>query len=435
MSMYRVSTNPAGEKQWWSPDDNIPTSHRFIRSATYEEAVIIDVILHENSLGKMPSDRWGKIITTLMNAFRPYILFTGGNDIFLTGPFKTHKEASEYGPIAEKRLWNNDPNWRCIELKDTYGLRVDAQVDFNTEPHLYIVVTRETDVYLVGPFDDADARRDYGATAQKELWEDDPHWKTIDVWNLSETKDLRIEAPDDITVVPGAYNLACGLNADGSGIEPKISGKLDPKTPVVVLKANDVYTPPHLIADGIIIANQGINLFDLAMTTNTIGYKSVDWTDLIAEDGSIESLLMEVTRTPKDGPAITERFSIRVPYSFSDFNPILNSAKSGDRKSEFKIIYNLPNDELGMTTDDKESCIFTRDNDIDGVLVLAFRATLNLKTSYARGLGAIVPILAESEIAKELTFEIIGWKPRLFFATPKGVIRIHQYESPLQPTG
>jgi len=267
------------------------------------------------------------------------------------------------------------------------------------------------------------------------LWEDDPHWKTIDVWNLSETKELRLEAPDDITVVPGAYNLACGLNADGSVIEPKISGKLDPKTPVVVLKANDVYTPPHLIADGIIIANQGINLFDLAMTTNTIGYKSVDWTDLIAEDGSIESLLMEVTRTPKDGPAITERFSIRVPYSFSDFNPILNSAKSGDRKSEFKIIYNLPNDELGMTTDDKESCIFTRDNDIDGVLVLAFRATLNLKTSYARGLGAIVPILAESEIAKELTFEIIGWKPRLFFATPKGVIRIHQDESPLQPTG
>jgi hypothetical protein len=220
---YRVSTSPEDTKNWWTESDIIPNTHRFIRLATDEETVIIDEILKEDALGKMPSERWGRLITILMNKWRTYVLFTGGNNIFLTGPFNTYTEAGAYGAIAEKRLWNNDPNWVCIELSYLHGLRVDEPVDFDTEPQKYIVVTRETEVYLVGPFADSMTRRDYGATAQKELWEDDPHWKTIDFWDLSETKDLRIETPADIKVVLGAYNLACGLNANGSKIDHEAS--------------------------------------------------------------------------------------------------------------------------------------------------------------------------------------------------------------------
>ena len=43
--MYRISTNPAGAKRWWRPDETIPEGHTYLREATAEEDALIDEIL------------------------------------------------------------------------------------------------------------------------------------------------------------------------------------------------------------------------------------------------------------------------------------------------------------------------------------------------------------------------------------------------------
>ena len=47
--MYRISTNPDGEKRWWRPDETIPADHCWRRQATAEEAALIDEILAGNA--------------------------------------------------------------------------------------------------------------------------------------------------------------------------------------------------------------------------------------------------------------------------------------------------------------------------------------------------------------------------------------------------
>lgn len=69
----------------------------------------------------------------------------------------------------------------------------------------YIVVTRHADIWLVGPFISNDAAADYGATADRKMWSD-PRWQTI---TLAHTFGLRVEAPEDTGVVPGAYDASC----------------------------------------------------------------------------------------------------------------------------------------------------------------------------------------------------------------------------------
>ena len=70
----------------------------------------------------------------------------------------------------------------------------------------YIVVMRDNDIWLVGPFDTQAATSDYGATADEQEWHD-PRWQTIE---LADTFALRVEPPT-LAVAPGAYRKACGL--------------------------------------------------------------------------------------------------------------------------------------------------------------------------------------------------------------------------------
>lgn len=396
---YRISTNRLDDTlHWWRDNELIPSNHGFIREASDFESAVIDEILKDYDAGNVPSEKMGHDITSFLSNAWKYVLFTGGGNIFLTGPFQTHTEAEDYGAIAEKRCWNNDANWRVIALHDTLGLQVKTPVAFDIMPAKYIVVTSDTDVYLVGPFADSYTRRDYGATAQQELWGDDPHWSTIDLRYPSETGNLRIEVPADIVVVPGAYNLACGRNPE----------------PLLLLKKNDLNTSPHLIADGIVAIDQHVNLFDLSL----VDYRVCSFTDIIAEDGFVESLLIEVTRTPVDGPTVVELFLQNTPPLDYKFIRPSNSVEVGARVSLFIFSTHLYAGTLmsnGVT-----SSIFTETNDFCVYLYIDFHAKLNLKTSYADGkcvaFKAVQTSLEISPIMKELTFKVIGWTPRLWYA-------------------
>ena len=47
--MYRISTNPDGEKRWWRPYETIPDDHCWRREATSDETAMIDEILAGNA--------------------------------------------------------------------------------------------------------------------------------------------------------------------------------------------------------------------------------------------------------------------------------------------------------------------------------------------------------------------------------------------------
>lgn len=47
------------------------------------------------------------------------------DDIWLVGPFPSPTAAADYGAVAERERWGNDPNWQGIELANTYGLRIE----------------------------------------------------------------------------------------------------------------------------------------------------------------------------------------------------------------------------------------------------------------------------------------------------------------------
>jgi len=81
-----------------------------------------------------------RAIDAVINKPSMYVLVTEGNNIFLTGPFQTPIEASNYGTIAQNLLWNNNPSWRCIDLNHTSGLLVKTPVAFDVVPTKYILL-------------------------------------------------------------------------------------------------------------------------------------------------------------------------------------------------------------------------------------------------------------------------------------------------------
>lgn len=54
-----------------------------------------------------------------------YVIVTRADDVWLVGPFDTSKVAADYGAVAQRRLWGNDPRWQTIRLTDARGLRVE----------------------------------------------------------------------------------------------------------------------------------------------------------------------------------------------------------------------------------------------------------------------------------------------------------------------
>lgn len=95
---------------------------------------------------------------------------------------------------------------------------------------------------------------------------------------------------------------------------------------VMLLKANDT-NPSVLIADNILRTGVHTNVQDLALIANKPGWNAVDFTDLLSEGGSIESLFIKVT-----SGATTENFIIPIGHwAGARYTIFGNSADSADR--------------------------------------------------------------------------------------------------------
>lgn len=196
---------------------------------------------------------------------------------------------------------------------------------------------------------------------------------------------------------------------------------------IVPLKANDDGSPAYLYANGILNAGVKVNLFDMTLQANTVGFDAVNWTDLVSDGGSIGSILIQVTQTVSGSPdtITTELYSVSTQYYRSaQFVTQTNVNDSGDRMASLRMMTNFT---VGQTMSNGDvSTIFAGFSDVNVCLDIQFNANMNVKTSYADGAGSITPSInttltdgvpsAVQTTYGELTFAIIGWSPYLFFS-------------------
>ena len=194
---------------------------------------------------------------------------------------------------------------------------------------------------------------------------------------------------------------------------------------IIPKKANDTAIPAGLIADDIIVAGQKVNLFDLTLSSNTIGYQAVDWTDLVSDGGAVDSILVQVTQTPTTGSPVVETYSFPTRYlRQAQFVTQTNVQDSGDRAANVRAKWNLTAGSL--MSNGLASNIFSTFTGVNSLLEITFNANLNIKTSYTDGNGTIATSLQTAlpggvpsgvqTIAGQLSFQIIGWSPYLFFS-------------------
>ena len=194
---------------------------------------------------------------------------------------------------------------------------------------------------------------------------------------------------------------------------------------IVPKKANDNSVPAGLIADDIIVAGQKVNLFDLTLNANTIGFQAVDWTDLVSDGGAVDSILVQVTQTPLTGSPVVETYSFPTRYlRQAQFVTQTNVQDSGDRAANIRAKWNLTAGSLmsnGLVSE-----IFSTFTGVNSLLEITFNANLNIKTSYTDGNGSISTSLQTAlpggvpsgprTTFGQLSFQIVGWSPYLFFS-------------------
>jgi len=246
-----------------------------------------------------------------------------------------------------------------------------------------------------------------------------------------------VEDPVVIIKIPSpeVYNLDLSQNPVAkvryaANRQPLINLYRDPSsvntTPQLIVpqKANDTGTPSVLVANNIIVAGQAANLFDLTLNANTIGYQSVDWTDLVSEGGSVATVYVQVTQTPTTGSAVVETYAIPTQYLRSaQFVTQTNVNDSGERAASVKAKWNLTAG--AVESNGSTSTIFSSFTGVNALLDIVFNANLNIKTAYVDGSGSVAASLSTTlssvpsgvqTIFGELSFQIIGWSPYLFFS-------------------
>jgi hypothetical protein len=194
---------------------------------------------------------------------------------------------------------------------------------------------------------------------------------------------------------------------------------------IVPLKANDNGEPAYLMQNGVVNAGVKVNLFDMTLQANTVGFSAVDWTDLVSDGGAVGTVYIQVTQVPVSGPNVVELYAVQTQYyRNAAFTTMTNAQDSGDRIANLRFKTNMT---AGIqTTAGSASAIFAGFTNVNALLDVTFNANLNIKTSYVDGAGAILPSLVagvggtittpNTTTFGELSFAIVGWAPYLFFS-------------------
>ena len=195
---------------------------------------------------------------------------------------------------------------------------------------------------------------------------------------------------------------------------------------IIPKKVNDTSVPAGLVADNIIVPGQKVNLLDLTLDSNIVGSQASDWTDLVSDGGSVDSVQIQVTLTPPSpGVPTVETFTFQTRYlQNAQFVTMTNVQDSGDRQANIRTKWNLTAGSL--KSNNVASTIFATFSDVNVLLELTFNANLNIKNFFVDGNGTIANSLSTTlpggvpsgvnTTFGELSFAIVGWSPYLFFS-------------------
>lgn len=155
-------------------------------------------------------------------------------------------------------------------------------------------------------------------------------------------------------------------------------------TPIVPLKSKD--TNNVLLQDGFIRnRTTNVQLFDLTLDADKMGFSHYNLTDVVSENVALDSLLISIS----DGASTTEYFEINVrQLNQSRLNMLPNVNDSGLRGVIFDYTFKLGKD--SKTTTGVTSTLLNKCTDTDYLRArIGFTSEINLKYATATGYGEI----------------------------------------------
>jgi hypothetical protein len=257
----------------------------------------------------------------------------------------------------------------------------------------------------------------------------------------------RVPVEDPVVTIkipsPEVYNLEASQDKSA-----KVRYSNTIRQPLISLYRNPdpVNTTPQQIipqevndTDGVMFSSTAIgvnkqaNMFDLAYDANRIGYSHTDWTDLVADGGSVDYIIVAATKNiPASGgtaaSSVTELFKVGTRYlKTARYVMQMNVNDSGERGAKVTAVNILNSTSLeadGVTT----TALFANySNGVAITLNIDFAASLNIKTSYVNGFGNVTADLVSTVTGTTIpaaltedfglyTFSTVGYMPYLFFS-------------------
>ena len=225
------------------------------------------------------------------------------------------------------------------------------------------------------------------------------------VYDLSKSNDPRAEvryAAANLIPLVQLYRDASPVNTAAKNLLARVENDLTPS----------VLDTAHGNA---IRAGARVNMFDLALDANTMGKDRYDFTELVADGGRIDFVILRGTKpgaTSAD-PATVEFYKVPTSWlSSAVFTKPANNLDSGDEIANIKH-----GTMLRATSKTAEGVAGTLVTYADAVVQLDFSLNLdlNLKTSYLYGNGHVTPTLkaiaggAEPSAATKADFATVVW--------------------------
>lgn len=211
---------------------------------------------------------------------------------------------------------------------------------------------------------------------------------------ISETQNVvTIKVPENQVYDLSSASAADAATRNGNHLKPLVTlyRNADPVNTapkkVIPLAANDTGTPTVML-DTALKTGLEANLFDLSVDANKLGHSGTDFTDLIAEGGTVSHVYVEVTNSV--GPVVEV---YKVPVGFSAgarFSQLTQTNDSGDRIATFKALGGAELTDGGTMSDGGTTAIFDTIADYTFRLNIDFSAKLNLKTGNVSGSGTVV---------------------------------------------
>lgn len=173
---------------------------------------------------------------------------------------------------------------------------------------------------------------------------------------------------------------------EGDHIVPLIELYADPQVvsntlqQIVPLKSND--TNDDLVSDNVIKFNRNVNLFDLSVRANQLGGSHYNYTDLVSENVSVQTVYIKLKKD-----ATEETFAIDVGYANgARLNMMPNVEDSGIRATFFTHTVKLTKDT--QTVEGQPSTILASCTNDDYIRVdINITASINLKYANANGMA------------------------------------------------